>query len=226
MVDVPGGEVGQCPAALGFELDQRRTPRACRDGLVAAAERLQLGLLIGADDVFVGAQTLALEDPGVEVQRPAGLGREGRIAREDPRSRLPGLDRVLVQPAPDRRRRGVGDAALDHQSMQLSAREPAQRQPVRERQLARDRLDLGDLLWGENGAGDPRAACPSTHPSAARRTFVATSRQSPASYPIAPRSRCRALPLRRKARSARAGRHGTPSSLTAPHAQAPIAPDR
>jgi len=32
-----------------------------------ATECLELGLLVGADDVLVGAQSPALEDPGVEV---------------------------------------------------------------------------------------------------------------------------------------------------------------
>ena len=45
MVDVPGGQVGQRPAAAVLKLDQRRTPRPDRDGLVAAPERLQLGFL-------------------------------------------------------------------------------------------------------------------------------------------------------------------------------------
>jgi len=38
-----------------------------------SAQRLQLGLLVGADDVLVGAQPAAFEDPGVEIQRPPGL---------------------------------------------------------------------------------------------------------------------------------------------------------
>jgi hypothetical protein len=48
---------------------------------VAAAERLQLRLLIGTDDVLVRAQLAALEHPGVEIQDAAGLLREGRVAR-------------------------------------------------------------------------------------------------------------------------------------------------
>ena len=51
VVDVPGGQVGERAAALVLELDQRRPTGAGRHGLVAAAERLQLGLLVGADDV-------------------------------------------------------------------------------------------------------------------------------------------------------------------------------
>ena len=160
MVDVPGGEVGQRATAAVLELDQRRTARPDGQRLMPAPERLQLGLLIGADDVLVGAQALALKDTGVEVERAAGLGREVGVARGDRRARLPRLDRVVVQPAPDRCRRRVGHAALDHQPVQLSARETAERQAARHGQLARDRLDLGDLLRGKNGAGDPRAACP------------------------------------------------------------------
>jgi hypothetical protein len=40
---------------------------------MAAAERLQLGLLVGADDVLVGAQALAFEEAGVQIQRTGGL---------------------------------------------------------------------------------------------------------------------------------------------------------
>ncbi len=46
--------------------------------------------------------------------------------------------------------------------MQLSPRKAGERQAVGGRQLAGDRLDLGDLLRGENGAGAPRAACPAS----------------------------------------------------------------
>ena len=82
VVDVPRGEVGQGAAALVFELDQRRAPRPDRDGLVATAERLQLGLLVGAHHVLVGTQPLALEDPGVEIERAAVLVREVPVSRK------------------------------------------------------------------------------------------------------------------------------------------------
>jgi hypothetical protein len=125
-----------------------------------ARERLQLGLLVGADDVLARVQPATLEAAGVEVEHPPGLGLELGVTREDPRALLPRLQGAIVQPAPDRRRRRVRHALLDHQPVQLSTRKPAQRPVVTGRQLARDRDDLGDLLRGENGAGDPRAACP------------------------------------------------------------------
>ena len=90
----------------------------------------------------------------------ASLLSERGSAGKDPGAGLPRLDRVLVQPTPDRRRRRLGNAPLDHQAVQLNPGEARERQLVAARQLARDRLDLGDLLRGENGAGDPRAACP------------------------------------------------------------------
>jgi hypothetical protein len=73
VVDGPGGQVGECAGPLVLELDQRRATRAGRHRRVATAERQQLGLLVGADDVFIRAQPLALEHPPLEVERAAGL---------------------------------------------------------------------------------------------------------------------------------------------------------
>jgi len=67
-------------------------------------------------------QQLALPAAFVEIQDRVGLLQEPWIAREDPRAVLPRPDRVLGQPARDRRRRRVAHRALDHQPMQLSAR--------------------------------------------------------------------------------------------------------
>jgi len=172
VMDVPGGQIGQRAAAAVLELDQRRATGRGRHRLMAARERLQLGLLVGADHELARMQPPALEPPGVEIQDAAGLAVKVRVARKDPRALLPRLDRPVVQPAPDRRRRRVGDALLNDQPVQLSAREASQRPLVAGRQLARHRDDLGDLLRGENGAGDPTAACPAVHPTAPRRTVV------------------------------------------------------
>ena len=113
-------------------------------------------------------QQLALPAALVEVQHRPGLLQEARIAREDPRAVLPRPDRVLRQPARDRRRRRRADGALDHQPVQLSAREARQRDAQLARQLARDRLDLRDLLRGKNGAGDQTALDPQDQSSRSR----------------------------------------------------------
>jgi hypothetical protein len=54
VVDVPGGQVSQRPTAPTLELDQRRAPGPGRHRLISGPERLQLGLLIGADDEVAG----------------------------------------------------------------------------------------------------------------------------------------------------------------------------
>jgi hypothetical protein len=155
-----------------------------------------------------------------------GLGSEVRVADKQPRALLPGLDRVLSQPAPDRRRRRLRDAALDHQTVQLSAREAPERQAVRGRQLAGDRLDFGDLLRGENGAGDPRAACPSDRPDARPQTAFANAQPDRRRYQAVRRSRDRTRPPRHKARSGRAAHPETAASPPEPPAPAPTAPPR
>jgi hypothetical protein len=72
VVHVPRGEIRQGPAAQVVELHQARAAWTGRHGAMVAAEGLQLGLLISADDVLVRAQAPALEGAGVEVQRSAG----------------------------------------------------------------------------------------------------------------------------------------------------------
>jgi hypothetical protein len=179
---------------------------------MAARQRLQLGLLVGADHELARMQPPALEAAGVEVEHPAGPGLEVGVAREDPRALLPRLERAVVQPAPDRRRRRVGHALLDHQTVQLSTREASQRSAVMRRQLASDRDDLGDLLRGENGAGDPRAACPVAPRCARRRTFVACCGRYRDGNPAAPRSPCRPAHRPRRESSARAAPRATAQS--------------
>jgi hypothetical protein len=51
---------------------------------VPAAERLQLRLLVGAEHVLVRAQTPSLEAALVEIEHPARLPGEVRVADEDP----------------------------------------------------------------------------------------------------------------------------------------------
>src|SRR4051812_11719913 len=72
-----------------------------RQRWVLALARLDRGFLVGAHDVVARVQPLALPAARVEIEDRAGLLGEVRIAREDPRAVLPGLDRILRQPAPD-----------------------------------------------------------------------------------------------------------------------------
>ncbi len=97
---------------------------------------------------------------------------------------------------------------------------------MRGRQFARDRLDLGDLLRGENGAGGPRVACPSTPPNAPERTVFATARRCPEWYPVEQRSRYRPTRQPHTARSERAAPRATAASQPGRSAQARCAPAR
>src|SRR3954452_16833590 len=79
---VPRSQIGQRAAALVFELHERWAAWRRRDGLMPTRERLQLRLLIGADDVLAGVQQPVFEAAFIEVQDAAGLALEVGIARE------------------------------------------------------------------------------------------------------------------------------------------------
>ena len=182
-------------------LDPLRAPGRGSCGRVGALPGLDLRLLIGADHVLAGVQQSALPATLVEVEHRAGALQEPGVAWKHPRAVLPRLQRVFGEPARDRGRRRLRDAALDHQPMKLSPREPRDRYAKLARQLARDRLDLRYLFRGENGAGDPRAACPLDPPGAPAGTVFATSRRPPAPCRAAPRSPHSSVPAPRRARS-------------------------
>src|SRR5205823_11352178 len=101
---VPGGEVAERSGAFVLMLEALSALDAGRGGQrgVLARAGLDRGLLVTADDVVARVQQLAFPMPAVEIKDPPGLGGELRVTGEDPRAMLPGLDRVLRQPAPDR----------------------------------------------------------------------------------------------------------------------------
>jgi hypothetical protein len=63
VVDVECGQVGQGAAWGVLELDPSSPFWGGRQVAMAAAQRLKLGLLIGADDVLVGTQPSAFPGP-------------------------------------------------------------------------------------------------------------------------------------------------------------------
>src|SRR4029450_11925043 len=88
---VPRRQVGPRPAPPGFVLAPHRARPPWWQGWVAAAACLDAGLLVGADDIGVRLQFLALEDPVVQVQDDPGFGGEVGIAGKDPGAVLPRL---------------------------------------------------------------------------------------------------------------------------------------
>lgn len=106
---------------------------------MAAQQRLELGLLVGADDLFAWVQPLAIpaarRDPNA-----AGLDGEVGVARKHPRAPRPRPDRVLRQPSPDRRPGDLADDPRATASEAISA--------VDEREIGRP-----DLAGSSHGRG-------------------------------------------------------------------------
>jgi hypothetical protein len=125
---------------------------------------------------------------------------------EDPGAVLPGLERVLFEPAGDGRGGGLADPPLDHEPVQLSAREARERDALRARQLAGDRLHLRDLFREENAAGDPTALDRRALAAARRRSAVASGRRPPAPSPGGGRSPRSSTPRPRTGPSSPAAR--------------------
>ncbi len=122
--DVEGGQVGERPSALVGVLDSLAArARSRRQRLVDAPARLDRRLLVGADHELARMQQPALPASLVEVEHWPCLLEEGWVGGEDPGAVLPRFERVLPEPAGDRRGRGLADASLDHEPVQLSARE-------------------------------------------------------------------------------------------------------
>jgi len=69
---------------------------------------LDAGFLIDGEDEFITAQGVVLPTALVEIQHAAGFLFEARVAGESPTAVLPGADRILVQPASDRRAADLG----------------------------------------------------------------------------------------------------------------------
>ncbi len=156
VVDVHRSQVGERAGATVLVFDQAGPPGGRRDEPMTPGHRLELGLLVGRYVVVAGVQAPALEAPLLEVEHAGGLGGELGVAREHSRGPRAGADRVLGQPPPDGRTRDrAADPALDGRLGELSARPARQRATRLGRQLAGERLDLGDLDGGKT-TGTPR----------------------------------------------------------------------
>src|SRR3990172_7599100 len=111
-------------------------------------------LLVGADDVLVGPEWLALPAAAIEIEDAPGLGLELGIAREEPGAVRPGPQGVLAQPAPDGGQADrLDDLALDRLARDVGDREACQGQTEISRPLAGEGLDLDDHPRGRRSAG-------------------------------------------------------------------------
>ena len=102
-MDVPGGQILEGPATLVLVLDAHGPTDRRRQRRVTADPGLDARLLVGTDDELVAPERAAVPLAGVEVEDACRLGPEVGVTGEDPAAVGPRLDRVLVEPAPDRR---------------------------------------------------------------------------------------------------------------------------
>ena len=99
---IPGSQILQGTAALVLVFDIGRSAHGRRQGRVAADAGLDAGLLVGAEDVVLGAKALALPSAGIQVQNGAGLLSEMGITRKDPVLVSPRFEGIRLQNPPHR----------------------------------------------------------------------------------------------------------------------------
>jgi hypothetical protein len=99
---LPGGQILQRTPALVLMLDAGRSAWRGGPGRMAAVARLNAGLLVGPEDVVLGAEGLALPSARIQVQNRSGLLRKAGISGKDPVLVAPGLDGIGRQQPPYR----------------------------------------------------------------------------------------------------------------------------
>jgi hypothetical protein len=183
-VNVPGGQVGQRPAAFVLVLDAHPSGGSRGDGGVGAEACLDGGLLVGADDEVAPTKRFEGEAPLVEVEPPPGFGREVGIAGEDPAAVPPGADGIGREPPPNGGVRDRGDdALLDRGPGEIRGVPARQRCAAGHGQLARQRFDRHGHLRGGNPEAARFAVAREDRPSLARRIVCAIWRRSDGGCP-------------------------------------------
>src|ERR1019366_6740616 len=126
-----GVEPKTLPACTSRAASRARAPLrsySCSTRMGWAGAGLDGGLGVHRDDAVARPQRLALVEPLVQVEDHLGFGGEVRVAGEDPRLVLPGLDGVLGE---DAAHAGGGDrpgqAAAGQLGGQFRAAPPGQR---------------------------------------------------------------------------------------------------
>src|SRR4051794_35424698 len=99
-MDIQPGDIGPGTAAKVLVLDMHRSAWPTRLRGMLAAAGLNAGLFIGGDHEFVILQCAALPLAGIQIQHPASLGGEIRIAWKDPTAVIPRSNGVFMEPTP------------------------------------------------------------------------------------------------------------------------------
>src|SRR6266571_1201811 len=145
---IPGSQILQGTAALVLVFDIGRSAHCKRQGRVAADAGLDAGLLVGAEDVVLGAKALALPSAGIQVQNPPH-----RAATDWFAQRCAGTDGDVGQGLPTQRllgfRQQFTSDCLDQGMVQGGKRSPCG--PVPTRPPRKSRLwPTGDAIVAPN----------------------------------------------------------------------------
>jgi len=202
---IPCGKIRQGPPSYVLMLDAAGTAGTRRHGGGDPLACLDAGLLVGADDVVVWAQWLALPDAMIQVQDHSRLPFEIRIARMDPAPIAPRSNGIGGKPAPYGGSADRSDyAACDGLSGNIFTREGGKRQAKVTRHLAGQRLDLHHDVRGKKDAGVRALAFRRDRPGAPRRNACATWQRSAVADQAAVRCVCCPIPQKQGGRPWRA----------------------
>ena len=160
-VDIPGCDVGAGTFAGVFVLVAHRLIGGRCAGRVFPPPCLDAGFLVGAQDEVPVGEWFAAPAAFVQVEDRPRLRGEPGVAREHPTTMGPGLDGVLVQPAPDGGAADVGDdSSADGLAPDVGAAEAGQWQAGLMWHLASQGLDGDDHVGGKPRGRPGRGSSP------------------------------------------------------------------
>jgi hypothetical protein len=158
---IPSGQIGPGAGPCVLMFDAQRPPRPGRLRRMAPRAGLDARLFVGAEHVLARPQGHPLPAAFVEIEDPAGLERELRIAGEEPAAVAPRAQGILAEPAPHGGATDLRhDAVRHHGATELGHRPARQRHRPAPRQLTRQRFDFHDDAGGKSGLAARRGVPP------------------------------------------------------------------
>ncbi len=175
LVYIEGRNISPCPTSFIFMFYPDGQTGLSRIRRVPPSPSLDAGLVIGTQNKFIFSQLLAFPNPLVKVQdSPCFLGKL-RVSGKNPAPMLPGLDGILMKPAPY-----GATAEFRHQTRLAGIPGNLRRAPARNGHLIQgwqftgDCLHLNDDVWGEKTGDGPVEGVPPGPPDVAQRNVCAT----------------------------------------------------
>jgi hypothetical protein len=170
-------QIGPRSTTLVFMFDFHGRTRSGWQRCVAAATRLNAGLLVGRQDEFIIFEAATVPDPFVKIENASRLFSKTRVSGEDPATMLPGSNCILVQPSPYRRTTDRCHASrLNDCGGKISPAPSGKGHGIGRWQFARKRLDLNYQVWGGKPGGGPGADAPQGRRGVSRKIFCAIAK--------------------------------------------------